>query len=364
MGYAGIFSDGKSAARRNVAVELTSAHLHIFDEATSLSLLWPYGDIALIESESRTAPVRLTRRSDDGLRLHVADPAFHEALLARAPALNSAPRRARRTAAILLASLICVPLAAGAVWFGLPLLAKPVAALVPHGLEQRIGETVTDIIVGEAETCESAAGLQALERLVNRLWVGLDEPFEFDVRVVRHPMVNALAAPGGHILVFSGLLDQASGPDELAGVLAHEIGHVVHRHSMQALVRHFALSLLVTTFTGNDWGLGSATQLLVQFAYSREAEAEADATAVAILERARLNPGGLAGFFARLEQREKKDGAALWRYISTHPPTGERIAALDGHASQARRPAGQGSASTPALSAADWAALKAICRED
>jgi predicted Zn-dependent protease len=351
MRYRGHFSDGKSPLRRQVSVELTTAYLQIVDDASPWSLLWPYGDLELIASESDTGPVRLTRRSDNAPRLHVADPAFLAALLARSPAINPRPQRIRRTAAIIAASLVCLPLLAGAVWFGLPLIAKPLAALVPQAVEERIGETVLDILVGDLETCENEAGRIALDRLVDRLWVGLDKPVAFDVQVVKSPMVNAVAAPGGHILVFSELLENASGPDELAGVLAHEIGHVVHRHSMQALVRHFALSMVITVFTGNDWGLGSAAQLFVQFAYSREAESEADATGVEMLERAGLRADGLATFFARMQKEE--GSVALPRYVSSHPPSAERSAAT------ARSSAGQ-----PALSDAEWKALKSICEKD
>jgi predicted Zn-dependent protease len=364
MGYRGHFSDGKSATRRAVSVVLTTAYLQIVDEASSWSLLWPYGDLDLIASETGTGPVRLTRRSDNAPRLHVADPDFLTALLARSPAINPRPQRVRRTVAIIAASLVCLPLLAGGVWFGLPLIAKPLAALVPQPVEERIGETVIDILIGDLDTCDSEAGRVALDRLVNRLWVGLDQPVAFDVQVVDSPMVNALAAPGGHILIFSGLLESASGPDELAGVLAHEIGHVVHRHSMQALVRHFALSVVVTTLTGNDWGLGSAAQLMVQFAYSREAEAEADATALTIIENAGLRSDGLARFFARIRATDaKKNEATFWRYISTHPPTEDRIAAINSRAAQ-QKPPGNSTPSAPALSAPDWQSLKAICKAD
>jgi beta-barrel assembly-enhancing protease len=267
--------------------------------------------------------------------------------------------------AIVAASLICLPLLAGAVWLGLPLLAKPVAALVPQSVEERIGETILDIFIGDADLCHNEAGTRALDRLVDRLWVGLDQPVAFDVQVVNSPMVNAIAAPSGHIIVFSGLLHKASSSDEVAGVLAHEIGHVVHRHSMQALVRHFALSFLVTVFTGNDWAFGSAAQLMVQFAYSREAETEADAMAIAIIEKAGLRSDGLARFFARIQETEgKKEETTFWRYISTHPPTGARIAAVNDHAAQQKRPDGKDIPLRPALSDADWQALKNICKKD
>jgi predicted Zn-dependent protease len=132
-------------------------------------------------------------------------------------------------------------------------------------------------------------------------------------------------------------------------VLAHEIGHVIHRHSMQALVRHFALSMVITAFSGNDW-TGGAAQFLIQNAYSREAEAEADDTGVAILERAGLRADGLAAFFARLQKGHDDSGM---RYIGTHPPLADRQAKI------ARNQSGG-----TVLSPDDWAALKKICKAD
>ena len=210
-------------------------------------------------------------------------------------------------------------------WFGLPLAAKPIAALVPQSVEERIGSRVLDIVVGDREVCENPDGEVALERLVERVAAGAEPPVDLFVEVVDSPMVNAIAAPGGSILIFAGLLQKVEGADEVAGVLAHEIGHVVHRHSMQALVRHFALSMVMTTLTGNDWGLGSAAQLLIQFAYSREAESGGG-------RDGRRDPGArrparrrARPFFARMQARARR-GSGVLRYISTHPPRADRSA--------------------------------------
>ena len=363
MSYRGHYSDGKSAARREVVVALMPTHLEIRDEAQPWSVLWSYGDLALIDMEGQAGGTRLTRRSDPAPRLSVPDPAFLRELLTRSPVLDPKAQRRRRTAAIVLASVVCVPILFAILWFVLPQLAKPAAALIPESVEQRIGEKVAGLVIGGARICDAEAGTRALERLTDRLWSGLDRPVSFDVRVIEHPMVNAMAIPGGHVVVFSGLLHKAEAPEELAGVLAHEVGHVAHRHGMQALVRHFALSFVITAFTGNDWGLGSAAQLLIQFAHSREAESEADMTALAILDRAGIPPSGLAGFFARMEKAERNSDGFL-RYMSTHPPTAERIAALEAASPRPAPQARNARAPEPALSAGDWASLKAICKSE
>jgi predicted Zn-dependent protease len=361
MSFIGLFTDGKSAARHDVSVELT-AHGLVIAGLTLPPLNWSYQALHLTESDGRHAPVRITHEADQDARLVVAEPGFLEALLTRIPHRDPRRQRRRRTMQIVLGSIMTIALVGGFLWFGLPLLAKPIAAVVPQAFQDRLGRQVIAFIAGKNKTCTAPAGIHALERLTDRLETGLERPPLVDVRVIDSPMVNALAAPGRHIVVFRGLLEKAESADEVAGVLAHEMGHVVHHHSMQALVRHYALSLVVTVLTGNDAFLGNAGTLLLQFAYSREAETEADATAIEILDGAGLRGDGLARFFARIEQKEK-DGTAMWRYVSTHPPTRDRIAALERHGEHPRGRAAGGD-QAPALSDADWAALKAICKKD
>jgi predicted Zn-dependent protease len=363
MPFAGLFTDGKSAARHDVSVELTAHGLSIAG-LTLPALNWSYQALRLSEADGKHAPVRVTHEADDDARLVVADPGFLPALLAHMPQLDPRRRGRRRAAQIVFGSVAGIALVGGALWFGLPILAKPIAAVVPQAFQDRLGAQVIAFVGGKSAACADPAGAQALQRLADRLRTGLERPPGLDVRVVDNAMVNALAAPGGHIVFFRGLLDKAESADEVAGVLAHEMGHVVHHHSMQALVRHYALSVVVTLLTGNDAFLGNAGTLLLQFAYSREAEAEADATAIDILDGAGLRSDGLAHFFARIDKGEKTDGASLWRYVASHPPTHERIAALNNHPAQPRRPGGKPDELTPVLSEADWAALKAICKKD
>lgn len=363
MPFAGLFTDGKSAARHDVSVELTAHGLSIAG-LTLPPLNWAYQALRLSEADGKHAPMRVTHEADEDARLVVADPGFLPALLAHAPQLDPRRRGRRRAMEIVLGSIAIIAFVGGVLWFGLPLLAKPIAAIVPQAFQDRLGAQVISFVGGKSATCADPAGLRALERLSDRLQTGLERPPTVDIRVVDNAMVNALAAPGGHIVVFRGLLDKAESANEVAGVLAHEMGHVVHHHSMQALVRHYAISLVVTVLTGNDAFLGNAGTLLLQFAYSREAEAEADATAVDILDGAGLRSDGLAQFFARIEKGEKKDSTSLWRYVNTHPPTNERIAALNNHPAQPKRPGGKPDELIPALSHADWTALKAICKKD
>jgi beta-barrel assembly-enhancing protease len=275
---------------------------------------------------------------------------FRELLFRQSPSLDPRHGRVGRTIALIGGSLGVAAAFAAAFWFGMPLVSRPLANAIPPSVEARIGDSIAEVLIGRQETCENPDGENALDTLVERVLAGVEAPVDISVEVVKSPMVNAIALPGGRIIIFAGLIAKVEGSDEVSGVLAHEIGHIVHRHSMQALVRHFALSMVVTAFTGNDWKIGGAAQFLIQNAYSREAEAEADDTGVAILDRAGLRADGLAAFFGRLQKDH--DDSHL-RYIGTHPPLADRQAKI-----------ARGHGGKTVLSDADWAALRTICKQD
>ena len=219
--------------------------------------------------------------------------------------------------------------------------------VVPRAAEARIG----DLMVGDfgGRTCSTAEGDAALTALKARMGA---QAMLADVRVVDVPMVNAVTLPGGHVLIFRGLLDQAASPDEVAGVLAHELGHVEHRHVLQALLRQLGLSVVLGGLDGN---VGGYTNALLSASYSRSAEAQADGYAIDALDGAKVSPMGAAGFFDRLSKAEVKTegAAALMSYFASHPMSSER---------KARFAAGTKGSYSPAIDAAQWKALREICR--
>ena len=175
--------------------------------------------------------------------------------------------------------------------------------------------------------------------------------------VIRSPEVNAFAAPGGRVAILSGLLESASGPDEVAAVLAHELGHVAHRDGLRAVLRQAGTQGLLTLFAGDLAGgsLAGLTQMALAASYSREMEVEADAFAHDMLTDAGLPTTALASFFRRLQREQGEPGEGMARHFASHPNFTARIeAALT--ADQRR-----GGAWRPALEDADWIALKEIC---
>lgn len=358
---AAIFYDGITSRRHMVEVSLHPEGLAIFTAEGRLAETWPYGALRRIEGFGGTG-LALTRVPEPGStaepRLEIADAAFASSLSARAPLTlthGAASRRERRHV-VLWAMAAAVSLL-GLAYIGLPAIAGRLAPLVPAGAETRLGAAMEPQIrqmFGRAKTCTNPAGVAALASLVQRYEAvaGLHVPLK--VVVLDHSMVNAFALPGGYIYVMNGLIQKARGPDEVAGVLGHEIGHVRYRHGLQSAIESGGLGFLLGTVFG-DFAGGTAvliaSRALLQNAFSRDAEREADLFGVDLMLKAGGDPAGLAGFFGSIEGAS---GALAW--LATHPANAERIAAIR---AAARDRALAGVALTPE----QWTALRAICQK-
>ena len=141
---------------------------------------------------------------------------------------------------------------------------------------------------------------------------------------------NAFAMPGGTVVLTDDLVRLADDPDMVAGVMGHEIGHVVHRHSLQQIYRALGIATLVGFLAGDTGPILEAIllegNLLLQLAYSREHEFEADEFAVEITHRAGFDAEGMIRFFEHLVEMGLVDPMPSWG--STHPPHDERVAAI------------------------------------
>ncbi|HBS04709.1 MAG TPA: hypothetical protein DEA96_07085, partial [Leptospiraceae bacterium] len=158
-------------------------------------------------------------------------------------------------------------------------------------------------------------------------------PFPFKFQVVHHQDVNAFAIPGGSIFIHSALLQKADSAEEVAGVLAHEMAHVIHRHGTQLLVRRIGLYVLIGAMFGDTQGLIAALAdqggFLLSQKFSRDFERQADETGFNLLVKADIDPRGMLSFFRRIkefqeEQMSETEQSAM-AVMGTHPATDERI---------------------------------------
>jgi len=359
-----IYFDGTCSARNDVVVEAGTAGLQIFSADRHLLDEWLYAELR--RQASPDGVLRLGRHGETLLaRLEVRDAALAAAIEDRAVTLDrggTAERKLRRKVVIL--SLAAVVSLIFTAIIGVPVLATRVTPLVPIAVEQKLGDAVDGQIratldtkhLGAAFVCGSgangAAGRAALDKLVGRLQAAAALPYPLRVDVVRRPDFNAFALPGGHIYVFQGLIDRAQSPDELAGVLAHEIGHVAHRDGTRTVLQAAGLSFLFGMMLGDFVGGGAvviAAKTVVRSSYSRRVEAAADIYSVSLMRKVGADPRALAVILARVTA-DKDEGIKI---LADHPDTKDRVVAINAIA-----PTG---ATTPLLGAADWAALKQIC---
>ncbi|MDA0651795.1 MAG: M48 family metallopeptidase [Proteobacteria bacterium] len=355
------YFDGQTAARYSVALRFDAAGLQISEDG--INQFWPYANIryASEDPDDRPLTFRCHMSQLDATRLIIADQTTIDTLRIRCPDLEDRIRRNRqRKRGVLWATAGTVSLGL-IVWSSIHFLPRIAAPLIPISWEESLGDAVVDdiegifgaVTKGEVKRCETADGRLALDILTSLLVSQVKTPYRFTIIVLDVDMVNALAAPGGRIVVFKKLLSEATSADEVAGILAHEMGHVISRDPTEAVARDMGMSLVFNVLLG---GLGSgitgaAGQALLSSAYSRDAEQASDRIALGILSRAQISPKGFADFFDRMSKEDGGVGGAM-SFMSSHPPSGERA-----KAARNAVPANV----QPALSDADWKALKTIC---
>jgi Zn-dependent protease with chaperone function len=353
VNYDGSLSDGRTAARLKVTVRLAEAGLAI--DGGERGLIWAFEDLRLADEQRRGQPVRLLNVAQADARLTIEDNAILRPLYAMAPHLRDPGVMGRRPGLRLVQWAAGIAALVVILFYGLPWAAEPVAALMPLEWEEAMGERVMREFSQGDKACDGADGRRALDRLTGQLTAVADTPYTFRVTVVDTKDVNAFAGPGGYIVIFRGLITAAETPDEVAGVLAHEMGHVIERHATEGIVRAAGLGLIVQILIGDPSGLvglgAAAGEFLITLAYSREAEAEADAVAVEILAAADIDAGGLVRFLERMARREGDAEGGLVSFLSTHPQSAERAEAVRN----------TGTRGDQGMSDRDWAALRAIC---
>lgn len=273
--------------------------------------------------------------------------------------LTSHPRANSRTVLGRIAAGIVV--IAGMTYIAMAVLPQPIARLMPESWRDRTGHELEMQLAEGHRRCSTPAAEHAIGQLLANLADGTPDMPPVSVHVYEIPIVNAFAVNGGHLIVTSKLIQETQAPEELAGVLAHEIGHVAHRHPEAQTVRMAGLAILSSLVTGKgDGGLANNVALLAAvLRQSRTAESEADAYAQNMLDKAAIDPEGLRTFFIKLKKIEDAmlpPGSFLHGFgsmTSDHPGTEERIKLI--------KPLPAGITAKPALSGQDWAALKKIC---
>ncbi len=196
--------------------------------------------------------------------------------------------------------------------------------------EKKLGELVLENVERDNRELKSDSVRSFVNSIKNRICdaSGIANS-SINIHIIVKDDVNAFALPDKHIIVYTGLIEYCKSPEELSGVLAHEIAHIEHGDVMKKLVRDVGLSMLATIAGGNgDGEIGQdMVRLLSSSAFDREQESEADTAAVRMLAKASIDPEYFANMLFRLSQ-EKDNVPKHFEWLSTHPNSQDRAAEI------------------------------------
>lgn len=230
---------------------------------------------------------------------------------------------------------------------GLPNLGAASSAELSPALERTLGEAIMEQGRRDPTYISDTEINQYLTGLGHRLVAAAPTGAGYDITVfaVRDPQINAFALPGGYVGINSGLLVSAESESELAGVVAHEIGHVLQRHVARGMTQQersghlmmasVAAALLAALAGSGDLAMGvaafgQAAAIDQQLGFSRQAEQEADRVGLEMMRRAGYDPQGMVKTFGRLMNASRlNEGAGGGAYASTHPLSIQRMSDME-----------------------------------
>lgn len=332
----GRYLDGRSAAATAVRITITTDGLHL--QLPDRAVLWAFAELRLRQGHYAGSQVRLEHGTDPVEAVIITDDTFlehlHEIAPGRARHVHNPANRVHRPMILAGLGLTTAFFLVILYRWGIPYASQLVATKVPVAWEEKLGDSLLEDFLKHATPCDDPLVTTAMNHIARRLNESLPtHPYTFKIHVVSDPTVNAFAAPGGNIVFFTGLLAAAENAEMVAGVMAHEMQHVVHRHVTQRLFADLSTSMLLQAAVGD---VSQAMSLVAETArmagvmhYSRAHEAEADRDGVALLKAAAINPQGLRDFFTLIQGKDGDGPDGVFQYLASHPSTGARIESVN-----------------------------------
>jgi Zn-dependent protease with chaperone function len=334
----GVFSQRIEGGRAGAAVELSQTEVTaITPDGQRFSL--PFSNCQ-VDIGGESGRMIFCRNQDRSLTIFCEDKTFPDALsvasfgllddqLRNKLRVRRSEKWADRRFAVWL--MFLVVLVGIGCYFGVLWAARAAIHAVPISVDAKIGNQVYKAM-DLGDEIKDPKVVAAMQGIVDKLAPhAAVDGIEFHVHVIKSEEVNAFALPGGPIVVFSGLIEQAERPEQIAGVLGHEMAHATLRHGLERISHAVGVGAAVGILLGDVQGIIMTGVEILQFAtlnsYSRDQEGAADREGVRMLYEAGIDPLALTEFFESLhEEHGDMPGAISW--LSTHPQHKQRIAAV------------------------------------
>lgn len=221
--------------------------------------------------------------------------------------------------------------------------------------EQKLGDKFWEVFQQSEKEIQNVHVVNSVDSIVQAICKAnsIDQD-RLKIHILEKTDINAFALPNGHLVVYSGLILNSDNPEELAGVIGHEIAHIELNHVMKKLVKEIGLSVLISMTTGNGGGeiIKETAKMLSSTAFDRGLEKDADMTAVDYLIKAKINPEPFANFLYKLSTT-KSNSIEYFDWINTHPDSKERSEYIIQYSN------GKSTDYLPILSADQWNRTKA-----
>lgn len=318
----GKFYDGRTSSSQPVDLTFSQRCMFLKFQDQKEPLKWDLDKVIVRQRYVQPQPAILSPSKNSDLRLHIDDPAVWKHVMARLPKQKSSHfyNLESRTSLVVLCLLVL------GVLLATPFMFERSSSLIPDSWIDPLGDQMIENY--KASICNGPEGQKVLENIVTSLDPDSGRTGRpIKIHVIRSSEINAFAAPGGHVVILQGLIDFAKHPDEVTGIIAHEIAHIRENHVKESIVRKLGFQALMTLIFG-DVALASILPMINEIQYSRNDEMEADQMAYEMLNKANISPAGKIRFFERIREKEKESKMVDYlQFLSTHPATEDRIEA-------------------------------------
>jgi Zn-dependent protease with chaperone function len=332
------YFDGRTSQPRAVTLRWHAFDGELHVTGDGVAVRHPRRDVTI---ESRLGRSPRFIRFPDGSRCEVADnAALDEVIATWAPqrAASWLHRLETSWSLVLVAVVLLGAIGWATIQYGLPWAARRIAFALPASITHQLAEQTLaaldrTMLEPTKLTHERQLALQAeFSRFLAK--TGDSTRYQIEFRAGEKVGANAFALPSGVIVITDELVQLAEDDREIVSVLAHECGHVQHRHALRGVLQNSAVFVVIALVTGDVSSAtafsGALPAYLLENRFSREFEREADAYAVEKMRTAGLAPRFLADMLGRLEKAHGGGESKLLSYLQTHPPTPERIQSISG----------------------------------